>query len=104
MSEILLKMLLYSTDFSLWKSVIEWELLRIVVFHSPTYKNERMALLDTIKSINCDIFVFSDAVVTKILLFGDDTLSASSNALILNSEIDYIISTTRFDGSILTHE
>ena len=69
-----------------------------------TYTNERMILLNKIKSINCSILEFSDAVVTKILLFGDSTLSDSCNTLILNLTIDYIMSTKRFDGSILTPE
>ena len=73
------------------------------LLHCPTYKNKRMTLLNNIKSINCSILEFSDAVVTKILLFGDNTLSDSCNTLILNSTIDYIISTKRFDDSILTH-
>ena len=72
------------------------------LLHCPTYTNERMTLLNKIKSINCSILEFSDAVVTKILLFGDNTLSDSCNTLILNSTIDYIISTKRFDDSILT--
>ena len=37
-----------------------------------------------------------------ILLFGDNTLSNSSNTFILNSTIEYVISTQRFEGSILT--
>ena len=61
-----------------------------------------MILLNKIKSINCSISEFSNAVVTKILVFGDNTLSDSSNTLILNSTIDYVISTKRFDDSILT--
>ena len=36
-------------------------------------------LSNKIKSINCSILEFSDAVVTKILLFGDNTLSDSCN-------------------------
>ena len=44
---------------------------------------QRMTLLNKIKSINCSILEFSNAVVTKILLFGDNTLSDSSNTLIL---------------------
>ena len=43
-----------------------------------------MTLSNKIKSINCSILEFSDAVVTKILLFGDNTVSDSSNTLILN--------------------
>ena len=61
-----------------------------------------MTLLDKVKSINCDIVEMSDGAVTKIL-FGDNTLSAFSNTLISNSTIDYVISTRRFDDSILTH-
>ena len=54
------------------------------------------------KSINCGILEVSDAVVAKILLFGDNTLIDSSNTLILSSTIAYIISTQRFNDSILT--
>ena len=72
------------------------------LLHFPTNKNERMTLLDKVKSINCDIVEMSDGAVTKIL-FGDNTLSAFSNTLISNSTIDYVISTRRFDDSILTH-
>ena len=50
--------------------------------HCPTYTNERMTLLNKIKSINWSILEFSDAVATKILPFGDNTLSDSCNTLI----------------------
>ena len=63
------------------------------LLHCPTNTNERMTLLNKIKRINCSLLEFSDTVVTKILLFGDNTLSDASNTLILNSTIDYIIST-----------
>ena len=53
-------------------------------------------------NFNCSILEFSDAIVTKTLLFGDNTLSDSCNTLILNSTIDYVISTKRLDDSILT--
>ena len=61
-----------------------------------------MTLLSKIKSINCSILEFRDPAVTEILLFGDNTLSDSCNTLILNSTIDYIIATKRFDDSNLT--
>ena len=68
----------------------------------PTYTNERMVLLNKIRSINCSILEFSDAVATKILLFGDNTLNDSRNTLMLNLTIDYIISTKLFDNFIST--
>ena len=72
------------------------------LLHCPTYTNKRMTVLNKIKSINCSILEFSDAVVTNVFLFGDNNLSDSSNTFILTSTIDYIISTKRFDDSILT--
>ena len=72
------------------------------LLHSPTYTNERLTLLNKIKSINSCIVESSDAAVTKILLFSYNTLSNSSNTLILNSASEYIISTQRFEGFILT--
>ena len=72
------------------------------LLHFPTYTNERLTLLNKIKSVNCSILESSDAAVRQILLFDDNTLSNSSNTLILNSTIEYIISTQRFEGSILT--
>ena len=80
----------------------EIEISTHYLLHCPTYANKRITLLNWIKSINCSILEFGDAVVTTILLFADITLSDSSNTLILNSTIDYIISTKRFDDSILT--
>ena len=71
-------------------------------FAIQSFTNERLTLLNKIKGINCSILESSDAAVTKILLFGDNTLSSSSNTIILNSTIEYIISTQRFEGYILT--
>ena len=57
-----------------------------------------MTLLNKIKSIIYSVLEFSDAVVTKILLFGNNNLrDSSSTTLILNSTIDYVISTKRFE-------
>ena len=62
-----------------------------------------MTLLNKIESVNCGILELSDAVMTKTLLFGANFLITSSNILILNSTIDYVIFTKRFVDSILTH-
>ena len=71
-------------------------------FAIQSFTNERLTLLNKIKGINCSILESSDAAVTKILLFGENTIISSSNTFILNSTIEYIISTQRFEGSILT--
>ena len=41
--------------------------------------------------------------MTNVLFSADNFLSSSFNTLILNSIIDYIISTKRFGGFIKTH-
>ena len=61
-----------------------------------------MTLIDKTKSINCNILELSDAAVTKTLLLVGNTLSASSNSLILNSKTNYVTSNKRFDDFILT--
>ena len=57
------------------------------LLHCTTDTNQTVILLNKIKSINCSILEFSDAVVTKTLLFGDNTLSDSCNTLVLNLTI-----------------
>ena len=56
-----------------------------------------------IKSIDCGILERNYAIMTKIIIYGGNPPSDSSNTLILNSTIVYIISTKRLDSSILTY-
>ena len=44
----------------------------------------------------------SDTIMTKTRVFGDRLLSDSTNALLLNSTMDYVIATKRFDDLIVT--
>ena len=66
------------------------------LLHCSTYSNERMTFLNKIKNINYGILELSDTIMTKTLLFGDSLLSDSTNTLILNSTIGYVIATKRF--------
>ena len=59
-------------------------------------------LLNKIKSINFSILEFSDAAVKKFSYLAISDPSYSPNTLILNSTINSIISTKKFDDSILT--
>ena len=42
----------------------------------------------------------NDSILTRILLFRKASLDTSANTLLLNAEMDYIISTNRFEESI----
>ena len=62
------------------------------LLYCPTCTNERMTLLNKIKSINCGILEFSDAAVAKILLFGENTFSDSdvlSEIIIYKTKLIY---------------
>ena len=71
---------------SLFCEDFQWCIFNITsthyLLHCLSCSNRRMTLLN---KINCSILEFSDAVVAKILLFRDNTLSDPSNILILNS-------------------
>ena len=75
-----------------------WLFFMMNLLHCHTNKR-KIDPSEQIKSINCSILESSNTAVTKILLFGDNTLSSSSNTFILNSATEYIISTQRFEGS-----
>ena len=72
------------------------------LLHCPTYSKEIMSFLNKIKNINYSILELSDTIITKTLLLVDSLLSDSTNTLILNSTIEYVIATKRFDDPIVT--
>ena len=61
-----------------------------------------MTFLNKIRNINHGILELSDTIMSKTLLFGESLLSDSANTLILNSTIDYVVATKRFDDPIVT--
>ena len=63
------------------------------LLHCLTHSNERMTFLNKIKNINYSILKISDTIMNKTLLFGESLLSDSTNTLILNSTMDYVIAT-----------
>ena len=72
------------------------------LLHCLTYSNERMTFHNKIKDINFGICELSDTIMTKTLLLDDSLLSDSTNTIILNLTIDYVIATKRFDDPIVT--
>ena len=71
------------------------------LLHCPNFKPERQTLLSKIKVIDSSLLNRSEASITELLLYGDSKLRDDSNSEILNSTVDYIISTKRFDQSLL---
>ena len=64
------------------------------------YKDERYNLLGTIKNIDCRLLDVTETILIKTLLFGNCSVDAQTNILILNATTEYILTTKRFDESL----
>ena len=71
------------------------------LLNCPLYINNRTTLLNKIKTINSDLTTKSDKILSNILLYGDTSLSAENNTFILNSTIEFLIESTRFEEPLL---
>ena len=55
-----------------------------------------MTFLNKIRNINYGILELSDTIMTETLIFGDSLLSDSTNTLMLNSVVDYVIHCVKY--------
>ena len=65
--------------------------------HCPLFHVERSTLLDKIKEIDNTILNKTESVVARVLLYGDQLFKDEVNLLILNTAIDFVLSTNAFD-------
>ena len=61
-----------------------------------------MTFLNKFGNTNYGILELSYTIMTKTFLFGDSLVIDSTNTLILDSTIDYVIATKRFNNPIVT--
>ena len=61
------------------------------------YSGERLSLLSKIRNIIPNILQNTNSQITRFFLHGDKNFTASTNFIILNSTIEYIVATKRFD-------
>ena len=67
------------------------------LLHCPIFSDERSIFLNNIRSIDENILSGSDSRISETLLFGISSFNDTKNTSILNTTIDYILSTKRFD-------
>ena len=60
--------------------------------------NEISLLLNNVSGLTKDKLLSCDTSVTKLSLYGDDSLEVVTNTVILNAWVDFILSSKRFDG------
>ena len=61
-----------------------------------------MTFLNKFGNTNYGILELSNTIITKTFFFGDSSVIDSTNTLILDSTIDYVIATKRFNNPIVT--
>ena len=61
----------------------------------------RNTLLSKISEINSDLITRSDLALIETLLFGDNSLSKYDNSIILDATIAFIVTSKRFDDTLL---
>ena len=64
------------------------------------YLEERKTLLNIISCIVPNIFDFNNDQLTEILLYGKDDLDNINNTSILDTTINYLIETKRFNAQL----
>ena len=70
-----------------------------VFLYWTLFSNLRCTLLSTVSDIDSSLTNTNDSMLSDILLFGKVSLNISANTLITNANLNYIISTNRFEES-----
>ena len=67
------------------------------LLHCPIFSDERSIFFNNIRSIDENVLSGSDPKISDTLLFGISSFNDTKNTSVLNTTIDYIFSTKRFD-------
>ena len=79
-----------------------YEVISTVHFflHSPLFTNERTTLFSTLRNLDSKLCGNTDSLLTNSLLFDKESLNTDQNTAILNANMEFILSTKRFDESL----
>ena len=67
------------------------------LLHCSLFSDERLILINNIRNINSDILNLNDSKFSEVLLFGNSSFNNSKNTFIINTTIEYIVSSKRFE-------
>ena len=68
--------------------------------HCHHYHNIRAKLLNSLEVIDTNLLKLSEEQLTKVLLYSFSQLDQNQNRNILNSSVDYIVESKRFESSL----
>ena len=69
--------------------------------HCSNYSNQRKTVLEKISNIKCSLLNQNDSIIVETLLFGSTAINDEDKACIIESTIEYIITTERFITPLL---
>ena len=69
--------------------------------HCSDYSNERLTFLNIIRNIDGKILYKNDLKVTETLLYDDSSLDYTSNTLVMNAIMEFLIGSKRFNVSLV---
>ena len=70
------------------------------LLHCLIYNNDQSSLLSTVGNIDCRLLENADCSLTQTLLCGNPSLAIITNSLILNTTIEFILFTKRFEEAL----
>ena len=79
---------------------LEEETVNHFILHCPYYNNEPQILLASISSIQSSTLDHNDNNIAKILLYGPDSLRKTQNTSVLNTTMQFLISSNRLEEQL----
>ena len=67
------------------------------LIHCPLFSDGRLILIINICNIGNNILNLNDSIFLEVLLFGNSSFNNTKNISILNTAIEYIVSSKRFE-------
>ena len=77
------------------------ETMIYLFLHCANFNMRRQTLFDKIATIDVNILTENEDSIVKTLLFGKPNSKNSFNKAMLNTSIEYILSTERFNNPLL---
>ena len=67
------------------------------LLHCPLFSDERLILINNIQNIDSNILNLNDSRFSEVLLFGNSSFNNSKKTFFINTTIEYIVSSKRFE-------
>ena len=71
--------------------------LLITSFTALFFSDESLILINNIRNIENNIFNLNDSRFSEVLLFGNSSFDNTKNTFILNTTVEYIVSSKRYE-------